>query len=148
MQAPSIFSTDGDGQISLESHETPRQTDTKENDEVEDESSIVVLQEKPSMIWRVRKALYGSPQAGRRWIFTVDCGCLCFLFEWRRWHFSPIDSLRREEGQHEELVKKLGEAKFRFTDKGEVEVFCCIQFQRFESGSGLRERKAIDNTVH
>eukprot|EP00808_Paulinella_micropora_P010911 g9401.t1 len=39
----------------------------------------------------------------------------------RRWHFSPIDSLRREERQHEELVKKLGEANFRFTDNGEVE---------------------------
>eukprot|EP00808_Paulinella_micropora_P029936 g68764.t1 len=44
MQAPSIFPTDRDEQISRENHEISRQTDTRKNDEVEDESYIVVVE--------------------------------------------------------------------------------------------------------
>eukprot|EP00808_Paulinella_micropora_P026985 g82219.t1 len=44
MQVPSIFPTDRDEQISRENHEISRQTDTRKNDEVEDESSIVVVE--------------------------------------------------------------------------------------------------------
>eukprot|EP00808_Paulinella_micropora_P031025 g75246.t1 len=72
--------------------------------------------EKPNGIWKVRKALYGSPQAGRRWDSTQS--------------FPPsfADDVREE--QHGNLVRRLQEEKFRLTDMGDVEVFCGMQFER------------------
>eukprot|EP00808_Paulinella_micropora_P001205 g66686.t1 len=115
-------------------------------------------QEKPNMIWRVMKALYDSPQAGRRWYnhiasflrslgylqSTVDA-CVFYL-KGEGNSFPPkltydtnslpwIVLLRTDdmlafcmkEQQYALLIGRLKEAQFRFTDKGDVSVFCGVQ---------------------
>eukprot|EP00808_Paulinella_micropora_P028487 g72259.t1 len=57
----------------------------------------------------------------------------------------PLATNPRGE-QHDNLVKLLQDAKFRLTDKGEVEVFCGMQFQRigdFQTRSRRSHRARI-----
>eukprot|EP00808_Paulinella_micropora_P014831 g76008.t1 len=67
------------------------------------------------------KALYGSPQAGRRWYNHISRTSTN--------SFPPpfVNDVREE--QHDNLVRRLQEARFRLTDKGDVEVFCGMQFE-------------------
>jgi len=135
-------------------------------------------QDRPNMIWKVLKALYGSPQAGRRWYnhissflrslgyqqSTVDA-CVFFLKDDDD-SFPPalaydvrslpwIILLRTDdmltfclkEEQHDELVKRLEAAKFRFTDKGDVEVFCGMQFKRYGNGLLIHQQAYIDGLL-
>jgi len=136
------------------------------------------MQDRPNMIWRVMKALYGSPQAGRRWYdhisrylrqlgytqSTVDA-CVFFLkgeagvfppkFAYDERSLPWIVLLRTDDmlvfcmkgEQHAALVKKLQEARFRFTDKGDVEVFCGMQFKRFETGLLIHQQAYIDGLL-
>eukprot|EP00808_Paulinella_micropora_P017591 g28799.t1 len=111
--------------------------------------------ERPSGIWKVRKALYGSPQAGRRWYnhisrflrkvgysqSTVDA-CVFFIRNWANSFPPPFVNDLREE-QHGNLVRRLQEARFRLTDKGDVEVFCGMQFERIVGSPTLSPQQRL-----
>ena len=49
--------------------------------------------------------------------------------------------------QHDNLVRRLQEAQFRLTDKGDVEVFCGMQFVRLETGLLIHQKAYIDGLL-
>eukprot|EP00808_Paulinella_micropora_P012729 g34692.t1 len=108
--------------------------------------NMVIARDKPNMIWRVLKALYGSPQAGRRWYNHIssflhdtfppavayDEGSLPWIILLRT---DDMLAFCMKEKQYGELIRQLQAARFRFTDKGEVELFCGVQFKRIEAST-------------